>query len=58
MLEAAAAVLATALTPAARATAEVGAAHPSPHNGDAPATVLEGVGRKKFRTTVESELTH
>ncbi|MCA1613008.1 MAG: HD domain-containing protein, partial [Acidobacteria bacterium] len=58
LIEAAAGVLATALAPAARATAEIKIDHPSLHDCDAPPAALEADPLKRFRTTVESKLTH
>jgi putative nucleotidyltransferase with HDIG domain len=57
LLGAAAMVLATALSPATRAAAEVKINHPSLHNSDAPAAVL-GSGSLKLQAPIESELTH
>jgi signal transduction protein with GAF and PtsI domain len=55
LLAAAVMVLATALSPATRADAEIKINHPSLHNGDAPTAVLGG---DKLHAPIESELTH
>jgi putative nucleotidyltransferase with HDIG domain len=57
LLEAAVAVLATALSPAAHAAAEIKLNHPSLHNGDAHTAVLDSESLK-LHAPIESEMTH
>ncbi|MCA1643401.1 MAG: GAF domain-containing protein [Acidobacteria bacterium] len=57
LIGAAAAVLATALSPAERAAAEIKINHPSLHNSDAPASVIDGE-TLKLHAPLESDLTH
>jgi putative nucleotidyltransferase with HDIG domain len=57
LIGAAAAVLATALSPAARATAEFKIERPTLHDADAPPAVIED-GTLKLHAPLESDLTH
>ncbi|MFN2597233.1 MAG: HD domain-containing phosphohydrolase, partial [Pyrinomonadaceae bacterium] len=54
LLAAAAALLATALSPAERAEAEIAVSHPSLHDSDSPAVIRAD----KLQAPIESELTH